>query len=149
MWYYASGGQASGPIGAEQMADLLRQRQILPGDLVWREGMADWQSAASLPELASILAEVGPIPPPLPDQAIENRKIVAGVLALILGSLGIHKFYLGMPVPGTILLLGTLITCGVGAMVTHVIALVEGIIYLSKSDADFYRTYIVEKRQWF
>jgi hypothetical protein len=41
------------------------------------------------------------------------------------------------------------LTCGMGAMITHVIAVIEGVIYLSKSDADFYQTYVVQKRPWF
>jgi hypothetical protein len=40
-------------------------------------------------------------------------------------------------------------TCGIGAMVTHVVGIIEGVIYLSKSDADFYQTYVVGKRSWF
>ncbi len=31
----------------------------------------------------------------------------------------------------------------------HVIGFAEGIIYLTKSDQDFYQTYAVEKKQWF
>jgi TM2 domain-containing membrane protein YozV len=149
MWYYAKGGQQFGPCTEQQMRDLLATRQVQPMDLVWREGMTDWQPVNSVPEWASYLASMGPIPPPLPAQSVESQRLAAGIFALVLGSLGIHKFYLGMPLQGVILLLGTVLTCGMGAMITHVIAVIEGVIYLSKSDADFYQTYVVQKRPWF
>jgi len=79
----------------------------------------------------------------------ESKRVLAGVLAILLGSLGIHKFVLGMTTPGIILLLATVLTCGLGSMVTSIIGLVEGIIYLTKSDREFVQTYQIEKKQWF
>lgn len=78
-----------------------------------------------------------------------GKKIAAGICGILLGSLGIHKFILGLNTPGIIMLLVTLLTCGLGGMITGVIGLVEGIIYLTKSDEDFYRLYAVEKKGWF
>jgi TM2 domain-containing membrane protein YozV len=80
---------------------------------------------------------------------IANRKLVAGILGILLGGLGIHKFYLGMNTPGIIMLVVTLVTCGFGGFITGIIGIVEGIMYLTKSDQDFYQQYIVEKKQWF
>jgi TM2 domain-containing membrane protein YozV len=80
---------------------------------------------------------------------VSSKKLVAGILAIVLGSLGVHKFYLGMTTPGLIMLLVSLLTCGIGATVMAVIGIVEGIIYLTKSDADFERTYLIEKKGWF
>ena len=83
----------------------------------------------------------------------ENKKILAGVLAIILGPLGVHKFILGYNKEGVILLVITFIlgfiTCGLGAGLTGVIGLIEGIVYLTKSDEEFYNTYQVEKKPWF
>lgn len=74
----------------------------------------------------------------------ENKKIAAGILAILLGTLGIHKFYLGYSKEGIIqLILGLL--CGIGGL----IGLIEGIIYLTKSDEDFYQTYQVGRKGWF
>jgi hypothetical protein len=39
-------------------------------------------------------------------------------------------------------------TC-IGYPVMHVIGFIEGIIYLTKSDAEFYQTYVVQKKEWF
>ncbi|HEX7008995.1 MAG TPA: hypothetical protein VF184_03380 [Phycisphaeraceae bacterium] len=47
------------------------------------------------------------------------------------------------------MLLVTLLTCFVGSAVTGVIGLIEGIIYLTKSDEDFVNTYITNQRHWF
>ena len=87
----------------------------------------------------------------------DNKKLIAGILAIILGSLGIHKFILGYNKEGIILLVATLIgyatSClGVGffiLMATGVVGLIEGIIYLTKSDEEFYNTYQVGHKPWF
>jgi TM2 domain-containing membrane protein YozV len=78
-----------------------------------------------------------------------GKKIAAGICGILLGSLGIHKFILGLSKQGVIMLLVSLLTCGIGASVMYVIGLVEGIIYLTKTDEDFYQTYGVEKKGWF
>jgi TM2 domain-containing membrane protein YozV len=74
-----------------------------------------------------------------------EKKIVAGILGILLGGLGIHKFYLGYTKEGVIQLIVGVLTCGVGG----IIGLIEGIIYLTKSDADFVATYITGKKGWF
>lgn len=83
----------------------------------------------------------------------DNKKILAGVLAILLGALGVHKFVLGYNKEGIIMLVITLIlggfTCGVGASLMGIIGLIEGIIYLTKSDAEFYNTYQVGQKPWF
>ncbi len=82
-----------------------------------------------------------------------EKKMVAGILAILLGSLGIHKFYLGMQKEGLIMLLitlvGGIVTCGAAAGVMSVIGIVEGIIYLTKSDEEFVNLYINQKKGWF
>lgn len=78
-----------------------------------------------------------------------SKKVVAGILAILLGSLGIHKFYLGYNKEGIILLLVTLISCGALSFITSIIGLVEGILYLTKSDEEFESTYIIGRHPWF
>jgi TM2 domain-containing membrane protein YozV len=79
----------------------------------------------------------------------ENKKIIAGVLGILLGSLGIHKFVLGYNTEGIIMLAITVCTCGIGGAITGLISLIEGIIYLTKSDDEFYQTYQANKKGWF
>lgn len=82
-----------------------------------------------------------------------NKKIIAGVLAILLGAFGVHKFILGYNKEGLIMLGVTIIlgafTCGVGASLMGLIGLIEGIVYLTKTDAEFYNTYQVGKKTWF
>jgi TM2 domain-containing membrane protein YozV len=83
----------------------------------------------------------------------ENKKVLAGVLAILLGGLGVHKFILGYTKEGLIILVVTIIlgvlTCGVAGWAMGVLGLIEGIIYLTKSDEEFYNTYQVGKKPWF
>lgn len=79
----------------------------------------------------------------------ENKKVLAGILAIIFGSLGIHKFILGYKKEGLIMLLVTVLTCGIGASVIGLIGFIEGIIYLTKSDEEFYSTYQIGQKGWF
>ena len=78
-----------------------------------------------------------------------EKRVVAGILGILLGGLGIHKFYLGYNTPGIIMLLVTVLTCGFGGTVMAVIGLIEGIIYLTKTDEEFVATYITGKKEWF
>jgi len=72
-----------------------------------------------------------------------EKKIVAGILGILLGALGIHKFYLGYIKEGIIQILLSLVCIG------GIIGLIEGIIYLTKSDEEFVATYVTGKKGWF
>lgn len=82
-----------------------------------------------------------------------KNKIVAGLLAIFLGSLGIHKFYLGYTKSGLIMLLvsviGSILSFGISAAVMEVIGIIEGIMYLTKSDEEFYNIYEANQKEWF
>ena len=74
-----------------------------------------------------------------------EKKIAAGIFGILLGSFGIHKFYLGYTKEGIIQLVVSVLTCGIGG----IIGFIKGIIYLTKSDEDFVATYITGKKGWF
>ena len=93
-----------------------------------------------------------------------DKKILAGILGIVLGSLGIHKFVLGYTQEGVIMLactLGGYLLGFVGSMfvigcvffllpmASGVIGLIEGIMSLTKSDEEFVNTYITNKKTWF
>ena len=89
-----------------------------------------------------------PPPPPPPTNAPAydpQKKILAGILAIVVGSFGVHKFILGYQKEGFIMLgitlVGILTSCFfvgiIGPAATGIIGLVEGIIYLTKSDQEF------------
>lgn len=82
----------------------------------------------------------------------ENKKILAGVLAIVFGWLGVHKFILGYNKEGAIMAVVGVVgwfLCGIPTLIVSVIGLIEGIMYLTKSDAEFYNTYQVGKKPWF
>ncbi len=76
----------------------------------------------------------------------ENKKVLAGLMGILFGWLGIHKFVLGYTQEGIITLVICVCTCGT---VSSLIGLIEGIIYLTKSDEEFYNTYQANKKGWF
>ena len=91
-----------------------------------------------------------------------NKKIAAGLCAILLGGLGIHKFILGYNAPGWVyvgvLIGGILMTCltlgiipivALTAPAMGIISLIEGIMYITKTDEEFYHTYIANRREWF
>ncbi len=81
--------------------------------------------------------------PPFPPQ---NKKLAAGLLALLLGPFGIHKSILGYTIEGIIYLVISVCTCGT---VSYLLGIIEGIVYLVKSDEEFYYTYQLNKKPWF
>lgn len=82
-----------------------------------------------------------------------GKKIACGICAILLGAFGIHKFILGYTTEGVIMLLvsliGGIVTCGLASAVIGIIGIVEGIMYLTKSDDEFYTTYLASKKGWF
>ncbi len=74
-----------------------------------------------------------------------EKKVIAGILGILLGTLAIHKFYLGYTKAGIIQLVLGIVTCGV----VGIIGFIEGIIYLTKSDEEFDRTYVQNQKEWF
>ncbi len=60
-----------------------------------------------------------------------KSKTTAGILAILLGGLGVHKFYLGNVGMGIVYLLFCWTT------IPAIIAFIEGIVYLTSSDENF------------
>jgi len=106
------------------------------------------------------------VPPPgFNKSEVNQKKTLAGILGILFGAFGVHKFILGYTTPAVITLSVSLACmvlgcCGgmlllipyvllLGYFAFAVIGLVEGIIYLTKSDEEFYNTYILGRREWF
>jgi TM2 domain-containing membrane protein YozV len=64
-----------------------------------------------------------------------KSKLAAGLLALFLGGIGVHKFYLGQSG------MGILYLCFCWTFIPALIGFIEGIIYLTMSDEDFAEKY--------
>jgi hypothetical protein len=78
----------------------------------------------------------------LSETEISNKKLAAGLTGVFLGAFGEHKFILGYTKPAIVMLVvslaGGVVTCGVASFVMGVIGLIEGIIYLTKTTAEFH-----------
>ena len=141
-------GRQYGPVSAEQIRQWISSGRANAQTMAQAEGATEWKPLCNFPEFSLSM----PLNTPPPMQSYSNRannKIAAGICAILLGSLGVHKFILGYTRAGLIMLLVSVLTCGAGAVVMYVIGLVEGIIYLTKSDEDFVRTYVDQQREWF
>ncbi len=78
-WYVGRDGQQYGPVGDPEFRAMLELGQILPTDLVWRDGFAEWKPAASLRPAAPVGAPTPetpsqPVAPPV--HATHQRQAV-------------------------------------------------------------------------
>lgn len=147
-WYLIQGNMQVGPVDESQLTAL----GITPETLVWREGMAEWLPASQVPELRYLFGAA--TPPPMPDSHAYGTppnyscqqpyipsakdKTTAGILAILLGGLGIHYFYLGKIGAGIVTILLSLVTCGIW----QIVMLAQGIIMLTLSDQQFRMKYV-------
>jgi TM2 domain-containing membrane protein YozV/cold shock CspA family protein len=82
----------------------------------------------------------------------EKNKWMAALLAFVFGGLGVHKFYLGKRTAGFIMLatfLGGIILAGIPTFIITIVGFIECVIYIVKSEQQFYDDYVVGDRAWF
>lgn len=147
-WYIIYNGQQVGPMSKEN----LRAYNPTGETKVWREGMTDWQPIYTVPELMELIqgmppthavhSHPGTVPPSTPMMGSEKDKTTAGILALLLGGLGIQYFYLGKVGGGFICILLTLVTCGFWNILTFI----QGIMMLTMSQYEFERKYVLNDK---
>jgi TM2 domain-containing membrane protein YozV len=112
---------------------------------------------ASIHALAEICPHCGvrqapPFPAGAPFSPVVSNRLAAGICGILVGWLGVHKFILGYTNEGVIMLVASLVgvaLCGIPTLVMTVIGIVEGVIYLTKTDEDFNRIYQVGRKGWF
>ena len=75
----------------------------------------------------------------------ESKRVLCGVMGILLGGFGIHRFVLGDTTGGILRIVISIVTCGIGSL----IGFIEGIIYLTKTDEQFVNEYQVGKKAWF
>lgn len=81
----------------------------------------------------------GPQQPGIFDEGPSGKsRGVAALLAILLGSFGIHYFYLDKATGGLICILLSFVTCGVW----YIIMLIQGILFLTMKQEDFERKYV-------
>ena len=57
----------------------------------------------------------------------QKNRVVAGVLAMLMGSLGLHSFYMGNNSRGLTQILVTFLGCGVGAICMMIWGVIDGV----------------------
>lgn len=155
-WYLIYNGSQVGPMTEEQ----LLAYHPTPDTMVWQEGMQEWQPLYTIPTLmqklnnphsggsasgsaqpAGYSTNAHPSQVPNYNQSAHvapKDKTAAGVLAILLGWLGIQYFYLGKVGGGFICLLLSIVTCGLWSIVT----LIQGIMMLTMTQEEFNAKYV-------
>lgn len=166
----ATGGEVRDPQGRDPQESRTTVYSAAPQTDAWGDPVRPAPPAPVKPVRGQMGQSNGPAGLPVRED-IAQKKLIAGLLGIFLGSLGVHKFYLGQNGAG-LLMLGvnigvwvlaivlSLLTLGLGAIILFplagfvtsvlgVIGLIEGILYLTKSDADFQRDYLYGNKAWF
>ena len=94
-------------------------------------------------------AEVFHAPPNRYRPISHKDKTTAVVLAILLGWIGAHKFYLGHTGWGILFACVSILSGFTLAGITFLIGLAEGIIYLTKSNEEFQYIYVQERKSMF
>lgn len=118
----------------------VRQKTLQEGDRILLAGQAEfafWHGALHSPGAAPAVPAPTRFEPapvhgvPARPAVSDKSRVTAGLLALLLGGIGAHKFYLNRTTEGLIYLL--FFWTGIPG----IIALIDGIVLLSMSDTDF------------
>jgi TM2 domain-containing membrane protein YozV len=154
--FIGADGQQYGPVNIEQLRLWLAENRLRADTLVQAEGSLDWKPLSSFPELAAELKSIPPtitppsaVPPVAESNPRASDKIPAGICGILLGTFGVHKFILGYTGTGVLMLLVSILSCGTLAPLMHLIGLIEGILYLTKTDDEFVRLYVDGRKEWF
>ena len=83
-WYVGKNGSKSGPFSPSQLRDMASRGDLLPTDMVWRQGLANWVQASAIKGLfaqqqaASMPPQPGPPTNPYAPPAIDELRFSAG-----------------------------------------------------------------------
>lgn len=88
IWYYAEGQKKVGPLTLAQLAAILSRVSVAKEVLVWRSGLAGWEKAENVKELAAYLISPPPLPTPSPIVApppttVQSPRIDAGLSGIL------------------------------------------------------------------
>ena len=67
---------------------------------------------------------------------------IAGLLALLLGAVGLHYFYLNKPTAGIVFLVATLLSCGILGIVTQVVSIIQGVLFFTSTQQEFEQKWV-------
>lgn len=143
-YYIIYQGRQVGPMSIDQLS----YYGLNYNSMVWVQGMPAWVQAGNLPELAEYLRRNGCTtpPPPMPQSndgfetgTSGKSHVLAGILAIVLGWLGVQYFYCGKTTAGLISILLSAVTCG---SIWTIICVIQGIMMISMKQEDFEAKYV-------
>lgn len=157
-WFVAHNGQQLGPFEPAQIKQMAASSQIRLDTLLWKEGMSNWVAAQTIPGLfpqmpptipvaapaIPVATAAAPLAVPYEESPTPTRrkrrsrgksKTTAGVLGILLGGIGVHKFYLGTWGWGILYVLFF------WTYIPAIVGFIEGILFLTKSEEDFDEKY--------
>lgn len=142
-YYVRMNGQPVGPMSAHQVIAYNPNQNTM----VSTDGY-NWQPLYTYPELMQLLSNRGYNPGGYEyghghghgysQSEVQSKKTLCGIMALLFGTLGIQYFVIGKVAGGFITILLTIVTCGLWS----ILVLVQGILILCMSDAEFKRKYL-------
>lgn len=118
-----------GPMTADQLVCY----HLTKESSVSTDGM-NWRPLYTYPELVERMRNS----PSAPMSALESKRILCGILALLVGTLGIQYFVIGKTTAGILTIVLSIVTCGLWGIVMFI----QGILMLTMSDEDFERKYV-------
>lgn len=126
-YYIHLNGQNIGPMSEHQMMAY----SVNANTTVSKDGGA-WAPLYTYPELMAALQSSGAA------SVQDSKRVVCGILAILVGTLGVQYFVIGKTTAGLLTILLSLVTCGCWGIVT----LIQGIMMLCMTDAEFERKYV-------
>ena len=67
---------------------------------------------------------------------------IAGLLALLMGALGLHYFYIGKTNAGILFLIATLVTCGALGVITQIISVIQAVLFFTCTQQEFEQRWV-------
>lgn len=132
MYYIQYQGTSVGPMTAAQLASY----PVTPDTLVYAEG-GEWRPLYTYPELMELVSRRNTSPTHA-SQTEDSQRIVCGILALLIGWIGLQYFLIGKTTGGLINIALSLVTCGLWGVINFV----QGILILCMSDAEWRRKFV-------
>ena len=92
-WYYMHRGQRIGPVTQDDLRGRIAAGQLARGDVVWKNGMANWVPAEHVPDLTPARR---PAPPPIP--GVQRTMKMEALPTVERADMAYVRFF--MPAPG-------------------------------------------------
>ncbi len=84
-WYYAIGNERKGPVSSESIVAFIKNGEISPNTLVWRQGIENW-----IPFTQSELSKSVTLSPPPPPKVPASQKSTSGTIFDIVSSFSVR-----------------------------------------------------------